>query len=305
MPTERPLRCSIRLAFRVSLGVTCALTGAWISGCPDPVSTPDPPDAFRIPRDIGPVDVYTVPPPDAVFPDTGPEPDAFDPNDAAVRDAGRDGGTSSVIVVDGRLTERLWDEAPTFTTSEALTGPFDGTVISRFQYVRTESELAFAIAGAFPVESSVIAIYLDIDYPDATEGVVLTSAGLGDRIGAVDSVLSNVLMATDATFRPELGWGAGRRPEMITTGTATIGWRILQQTEPHVLVALQRSACSADTCETTLDLEALAIASTAPLGVVVRVGDSAMLDAWAPLQTVPFDPDPEFLSIVATIPAVE
>lgn len=300
MPTEL-----LRSRGTRPVSLALAAVGLASSGCPETTVTPDPPDAFRITRDVGPVDAYVVPPPDAWFPDTGPEPDAFDPTDAAVRDAGRDAGSTSVIVVDGRLTERLWDEAPTLTTSEALTGPFDGTVISRFQYLRTDDELALAFAGAFPVESSVITVYLDLDYPNATDGVVLSSAGLGDRTGQVDSVLSNVLMAADATFRPELGWGAGRRPEAITTGNATIGWRILQQTEPHVLVTTQRSACSMDACETTLDLEALAIAPATPLGIVVRVGDSAMLDAWAPLQTIPFDPDPEFVSIVETIPAAE
>jgi hypothetical protein len=40
-----------------------------------------------------------------------------------------------------------------------------------------------------------------------------------------------------------------------------------------------------------------------PLGLVVRVGDATMLDTWAPLQTIPNDPDPEFVSVVLTIPA--
>ncbi len=301
MPTELINPTGSRLVF----GLAVACLGAASSGCPVPEPTPDPPDAMRIPRDVGPVDAFVPPPPDAWFPDIGPVPDAFDPTDSAVRDAGRDAGSSSVVVVDGRLTERLWDTAPTRTTDEALTGPFDGTVISRFQYVRTEDELAIAIAGTFPVETSVITIYIDLDYPNATDGVVLSSAGLGDRMGQVDSVLSNVLMGTDATFRPELGWGAGRRPEAITTGNATVGWRVLRQTEPHALVALQRSACSLEACETTLDLEALGIAGTTPLGLVLRVGDSALLDAWAPLQSIPFDPDPEFVSIVETIPAAE
>lgn len=302
MPTEARaprLRASI-------LASGLALAGSHASGCTEMPVTPDPPDAFRIPRDVGPVDAYTPPPPDAVFPDAGPAPDAFDPTDAAAtRDAGADAGSSTRVVVDGRLTERVWDTATTLSSSEALVGPYAGTVISRLQYVRTGDELALAVAGTFPVAGSVVAVYLDVDYPNVTEGVLLSAAGLGDRTGAVDAVLSNVLMATDATFRPELGWGASRRPEAVTAGNDSVGWRLLDQTGPHVLARGQISACTTDACETTLSLSLLGVPATQALGVVVRVGDPAMPDLWAPLQTIPFDPDPEFVSVVETIPAAE
>jgi hypothetical protein len=284
-------------------GVSSALSVLAL-GCPEPVVTPEVPDAFRMTRDVGPIDAWypDAYQDDAPLPDTGPRPDAFDPRDVGA-DAPRDAASSTTILVDGRLTERAWDVADTYSTSETTFGPYAGTVISRMNVVRSETELALAIAGTFPSDGQTVVVYLDLDYPDLADGIVLTPAGLGDRTGQLDSVLSNSLMTTDSTFRPELGWGAVRRPEAITTGSATIGWRALRQTDPHMLLTNQRSACSLDVCETIVSLEALGVDATTPLGLVVRVGDTTMLDTWAPLQTIPNDPDPEFVSVVLTIPA--
>lgn len=297
-----------RSPIRLARG-TLALLGACslavcAAACPEPIETPEVPDAFRTTRDVGPIDAWypDAYQDDAPLPDTGPRPDAFDPRDVGI-DAPRDAGSSTTIVVDGRLTERAWDAAETYSTSEATFGPYAGTVISRFHVVRSRTELAIAVAGSFPVEGQTIAIYLDLDYPDLADGVVLTPSGLGDRTGQVDSVLSNSLMSTDSTFRPELGWGAARRPEAITTASSTIGWRALRQTDPHATLSNQRSACSLEVCESVVSLEAIGVDATTPLGLVLRVGDAALLDTWAPLQTIPTDPDPEFVSVVLAIPA--
>ena len=302
---ERTTTTGARVLVRrlLAAGASSALS-VLVLGCPEPVVTPEVPDAFRITRDVGPIDAWMPDAyqDDAPLPDTGPGPDAFDPRDVGV-DAARDAGSSTTILVDGRLTERAWDLADTYSTTETTFGPYAGTVISRMHIVRSSTELAIAIAGSFPVESQTVAVYLDLDYPDLADGVLLTPSGLGDRTGQLDSVLSNSLMSTDSTFRPELGWGAARRPEAITTGSATIGWRVLRQTDPHSLLTNQRSACSLDVCETIVSLEAIGVEPTTPLGLVVRVGDTAALDTWAPLQTIPNDPDPEFVSVVLTIAA--
>jgi hypothetical protein len=296
-------RASVPVRHSLVVGASCALWAATL-GCPEPVVTPEVPDAFRVTRDVGPIDAWypDAYQDDAPLPDTGPRPDAFDPRDVGV-DAPRDAGSSTTILVDGRLTERAWDVAETYSTSEATFGPYAGTVISRFHVIRSDTELAIAVAGTFPADGQTVVVFLDLDYPDLADGIVLTPAGLGDRTGQVDSVLSNSLMTTDATFRPELGWGATRRPEAITTGSATLGWRALRQTDPHALLSNQRSACSLEVCETIVSLEALGVDPMTPLGLVVRVGDATMLDTWAPLQTIPNDPDPEFVSVVLTIPA--
>jgi hypothetical protein len=262
------------------------------------------PDAHRITRDVGPVDAYTPPPPDAQWPDAGPLPDAWS-RDARVLDVGSDGGGSSPVVVDGRLDDAVWSTAIERSTDLTSFGPYSGTQLTRFLYVRTRDELAIAFEGTFPLASTTVCVFLDVDYPNVTDGVLLSPSGLGDRTGQVDSVLSNSLTATDATFRPELGWGGARRPESVTAGSPTLGWRALRQTEAHVLVLAQRSACTATACETVLPLSVLGVPATRQIAFAVRVGSFDILDSWAPLQTIPNDPDPEYVSVVEIVPAVE
>lgn len=300
MPTDSP-RARARLRARAVRWAGLALLG--VCGCPAPEAPPpEPMDAAIMRRDIGPIDAFApdMGPP----PDTGPRPDAWEEEPDAPRiDAGRDGGVgSSGIVVDGRLTDRAWSSAIERTTDGPSFGAFAGVQVTRFLILRTDDELAIAVEGSFPVESNVVAVYLDLSYPDLADGVLLSSAGLGDRTGAVDTVLSNTLVAIDATFRPELGWGAGRRPESITTGSATLGWRALSQTGPHTLVLGQRSQCSAAACESTLSLSALSVPATSTLGLAVRVGDPSQPDAWAAGQTIPTDSDAEFVSLIESIP---
>lgn len=296
-----------RLRTRVFMPVVAASiagTSAWLSGCPNPEVTSDFPDAFRMSRDIGPVDAFRpdVQYPDAPLPDMGPTPDAA--RDAPGTDVGRDAGSSTGIVIDGRLTERVWSEAVLYDTAETTFGPYAGTYISRFHYVRSETELVFAFEGSFPVETSVIALYLDLEYPEAGDGVVLQPTGLGDRSGEVDSVLSNGLTTVDATFRPEIGFGVADRPHTVSAGAPTIGWRRLSQSGAHTLLSAQRSACTAMACETMVSLEGLGVSPERAIGFVLRVGDSALIDTWIPLQTIPYDASPEFVSFVQTIPPV-
>lgn len=275
---------------------------ALAAGCPEPAPLPQPMDAAVIRRDIGPIDAFM--PDMGPLPDTGPRPDAWELEPDAPRvDAGRDGGAGSTgVVVDGRLTDRAWASAIERTTAEPSFGVFSGVQITRFLVLRTADELAIAVEGSFPVESNVVAVYLDLSYPDLADGVLLASSGLGDRTGAVDTVLSNSIVAIDATFRPELGWGTGRRPEPITTGSPTLGWRALSQTGPHVLVPSQRSACTASACESTLSLMELSVPPSATLALAVRLGDPTQPDLWAVGQTIPTDSDAEFISIVESIP---
>jgi hypothetical protein len=61
--------------------------------------------------------------------------------------------------------------------------------------------------------------------------------------------------------------------------------------------------CSLDACETTVSLAALGVDPATPLGLVLRVGDAMMRDLWTPLQTIPNEPDAEFVSVVLVIPA--
>jgi hypothetical protein len=285
-------------------GLACALA-VGSSGCPDPLPMVDDFDAFRARRDVGPLDAWSPDayqddaPFDAPLPDGGP--DAFEPRDVGLDapfDAPRTG-----ILVDGRLTERAWELAEAFNTEETTFGPYAGSVISRFHYVRSATELAIAVAGNFPVSGQTVAIFLDLDYPNLADGILLTPAGLADRTGDVDSVLSNALTPIDAMFRPEVGWGSARRPEPVTAGSATLGWRRLSQTGVHTALPSQRSMCSLDACETTVSLAALGVDPATPLGLVLRVGDAMMRDLWTPLQTIPNEPDAEFVSVVLVIPA--
>ncbi len=305
MPTELPIA---RVRVRARHVATCVLVciSAHAAGCPEPVMPPDVPDAFRIARDVGPIDAFRpdAPLPDTPFPDTGPPPDAWaEVPDAAGRDAGTDAGGSG-LVVDGRLVDRVWSTAIERSTVETTFGLFNGTRVSRFLALRTADELAIGLEGTFPLESTVVVMYLDVNYPDVADGVLLGSAGLFDRTGQVDTVLSNAITTIDATFRPELGWGTARRPESITSGSATLGWRLLAQTDAHVLVMSQRNACTAAACETTLPLGPLRVAPGATLGLVVRVGDALNADLWAVGQTIPTDSDPEFITVVETLPPI-
>jgi len=296
MPTDPPRA----LARPLTLALGLALSSA---ACPPPEAPlPEPMDAAVMRRDIGPIDAFSpdMGPP----PDTGPRPDAWELEPDAPRiDAGRDGGAGSTgVVVDGRLTDRAWMTATERTTSGPSFGAYSGVQITRFLILRTADELAIAVEGSFPVESNVVAVYLDLSYPDLADGVLLSSAGLADRAGAVDTVLSNAITSVDATFRPELGWGTGRRPEPVTGGSATLGWRVLGQTDSHMILPSQRSACTVTACESALTLTAFTIDPTATFAIAVRLGDPSQPDLWAIGQTIPADSDAEFISVVETIP---
>jgi len=296
MPTD----LSRARARTLSLALGVALTSA---ACPAPEALPpEPMDAAVMRRDIGPIDAFS--PDMGPAPDTGPRPDAWELEPDAPRfDAGRDGGAGSTgIVVDGRLTDRAWATATERTTAEPSFGVFSGVQITRFLILRTADELAIAVEGSFPVESNVVTVYLDLSYPDLADGVLLSSAGLGDSTGAVDRVLSNAIVSLHETFRPELGWGAGRRPEPIGAGSATLGWRVLSQAGPHVLVPAQRNACTVAACESSLSLSSLSIPPSRTFALAVRLGDPTQTDLWAVGQTIPADSDAEFISVVESIP---
>lgn len=274
-------------------------------GCREPAPEPMRFDAGLVRRDVGPIDAFV---PDIPEPDAGPRPDAWrERPDASRGDAGRDAGfeTGLGLVVDGRLTDRAWTRASELGTTGPATGIFDGVYVRRFLVLREGDELALGLEGEFPSETAVVAVYLDLAYPDLREGVLLTAGGLDDRTGAVDAVLSNAITSVDAMFRPELGWGAGRRPEPATTVSPTLGWRALAQDGPHAELSAQRNACGASACESVLSLAALGVSRSATLGLVMRVGDPRFSDVWASRQTIPDDPDPEYITTVLAIPAVD
>lgn len=298
-------RVSVRGLSRRSarLGAACIAALAFAASACEPKEVPSNPmdgiDAGRVRRDGGPgPDAYrddTGPPPD-----TGPRPDAYSEIDAA-EVAEDDASTGIPITVNGSLSESFWDDAELYAASGTGAGIFDGMTIDRFLVRRTETGLFIGLEANFVSTTNVLVVYLDLGYGDGT-GIVFSSAGLSDRSGDVDTVLSNALTPVDTDFRPDVAWGVESPPVPASSGSSVIGWRTLSQTGAFsttgTSVTGQRSACSTTECETYLPISA-----STTFAFAVRVGDSATSDTWATGLTIPNDPDPEYVSIVETLAA--
>lgn len=281
-----------------------AVAGAVLIGCPGPMNEPiDLPDVPRARRDGGPEVI-----PDAYQMDVGPVPDTGPRPDSAVRDSGTDAGRRSdagardPITVDGLLSEPLWLEAADIRPTSTGFGTWQDVRFEHFYVVRTDTMLYLGFEGSFPIASTAVVVYLDVDYARGATGVQLMGLELNDTTPGIGSVLSTRLTTVDGTFRPDFGWGAARRPEATSTGSSTIGWRTLSATGTHPRLSVGRSACQLSGCETSIALAALGVASDAELGFIVRVGDVEALGAFAPGLTIPSD-DPSFVSNVGTISA--
>ena len=289
-------RMSDQSRMAVVLGALFTLTG-----CPTavPMFTEEP-DTGRVRRDGGP-------PPDAYVmdsgprPDTGPRPDAFRPRDAG-SDTRRDAPVDP-ITVDGRLSESAWLTAIEYAPSSTGLGTvFNGARFDRFVYFRSETTLSFAYEGDFP-ETNTIVVYIDRDY-GTDRGVLLTGVPLFDRVGPVDSVLSNAITSADSQFRPDIAWGSSRRPEAATMASATLGWRTLSQLGSHITLSAGRSACTDRICETSISLATLGADADTTLRFVMRLGDRAEPDLWADGLTAPID-EAAFISATISIPPLE
>lgn len=242
---------------------------------------------------------------------TLPEDDAARPNqvhalltlDDAVRDAGTDppdAGAPGGIVIDGIVGADEWAGATVFTNDIASAGIFASDSLRTLRAVRESTRIVVAIEGNVTA-GDAIAMYVDHDL-GGFDGVV-SPTPFNDFAGALDRALSKTLFPS-AELRVDFAWGTLDMNRTATPGDDRMGWREVG-VNPDMFTRIDGppSACSADACETAIDLTTLGVTTTADVAIFVRLVD-ATSDAVSN-QTLPMDDPvaPETVTAFVVLPA--
>lgn len=219
--------------------------------------------------------------------------------DGGVPDGGFDGGPPASIVIDGQLDPATeWDSASRYEQLITAEGLFAGAYADTLYVVRDATTLRVAIHAELGSNHALV-MYVDHDVsgPDGLASVDT----LDDFVGALDTALSKPLI-TPAELRIDAAWGTLDMGRTAAVGDERMGWRSLSNASAYTNLS-GATVCGIDFCETEITLAELGVASTAEIGLFVRLV-SATSTAFSN-QTLPLDDtfSPELVSVYASIPA--
>jgi hypothetical protein len=199
-----------------------------------------------------------------------------------------DGGGPAGIVVDGVIDASEWDGVASFANTISTDGtPFEGSALLSLRAVQDGVRLYVAIEGSIH-ESEAILMYVDREVEGA-DGLVLTTATIGDPLGALDLALGKDIRLP-GDLRVDFAWATLDLGRAAEPDDARMGWRDLLGSPVDLrAIATERAptVCSERACETSISLEDLGARASSPMGLFVRLG-SAELDVLSN-QTLPLD----------------